>query len=276
MTSRNQVWPHQTVPQQLPIRLRPRHRERTGSYLTRLADANRCPPWSFLRLLGKVLVGERSQLTPMAWVTLNDPALARLARYVGKPTHDLTRALPSILIADTWDEPAVRIRSLGRTFLRSCPQCEQRTGGTPMMPSQNPLDLACAHHQRWLVSDEDIVLNQAPEIMAAVSRLRRTRRRRGDDVTRVHYQLVYEYLTNDWRGIRWHRALTQRWTDRQQRMFPAAEPRDQFIRSLTHHWSMLPEAVTIVGLLSRTANPPLDARGISETLALDQHWSTAS
>lgn len=276
MTSGDQTWPHHAVPQELPIRVRPHHCECTGSYLTRLADANRCPPWSFLRLLGRVLVGERSQLTPLARVTLNDPALARLARYLGKPTHKITRALPSILIADPWDGPAVRIRPAGRTFLRSCPQCEQRAGGTPMTPSQNPLDLACARHDNWLVTGEDIVLDQAPETVAAVKRLQRIRRRRGEDATLRHYQLVHEYLTNDWRGIGWHRVLTHRWTERQQRIFSAAEPRDEFVRSLTHHWSMLPETVTIVGLLSRTTSPPVNACGISEALGLDHHWPIVS
>jgi len=46
--------PHHAVPRLLPIRIRPQRHERTGSYLIRLATANHCQPWSFLRLLGNI------------------------------------------------------------------------------------------------------------------------------------------------------------------------------------------------------------------------------
>jgi len=265
------VRPHQVVPQLLPLRVRPHHRERTGSFLIRVAEANHCLPWSFLRLLGTIPGGQRSQLTPQACVTLNDPALTRLAAYLGRPVDDLTRALPSILVTEQNDEPTVRIRRVGRTFLRSCRQCEIRSGGTPLMPSTHPLELTCQRHQRWLVANEDITLVQAPEIISAVKGLQHLRRRRGDEIIHGHYRRVHDYLTNEWRGTHWHRVLAQRWTDRQHRMHPAAHPQDEFVRSHTHHWSMLPETITIVGLITRSRGPLHTADHISEALGLDHY-----
>jgi hypothetical protein len=258
----------------LPFRIRPHHRERTGSFLIRVAEANHCLPWSFLRLLGDIPGGQRSQLTPQSCVSLNRPALTRLAAYLGRPIDELTRALPWILAADRRTEPTVHIHRLGRAFLRSCPQCEMRSGGTPLMPSTHPLELTCQRHNQWLITDEDITLDRAPEIIPAVKRLRRLRQRLGDDITHDHYRCVHNYLTNDWRGTRWHRFLAQRWTDRQHRMHPAAHPHDEFVRSHTHHWSMLPETVTIVGLLARSRSPLLTAGDISQALGLDHYWST--
>jgi hypothetical protein len=273
MSTNQPVRPHHVVPQLLPLRVRPHHRERTGSFLIRVAEANRCPPWTFLRLLGTIPGGERAQLTPQSCVTLNRSALTRLAAYLGRPIDALTRALPSILVTEQRDEPTVRIHRLGRTFLRSCPLCEMRSGGMSLMPGTHPLELNCRRHNQWLVANEDMTLDQAPEIIFAVKRLRRLRRRRGDEIVQGHYRRVRDYMTNDWRGTRWHRLLVQRWSARQHRMHPAAHPDDEFVRSHTEHWSMLPETVTVVGLLARSRSPLPTADDISRALGLDDYWS---
>lgn len=266
MSTRPSVRPHHVVPQLLPLRVRPHHRERTGSYLIRVAEANRCPPWSFLRLLGHIPGGVRAQLTPQARVTLNHPALNRLATYLGRPPDEITRALPSLLVTEPREEPTVRIHRLGRTFLRSCTLCEIRAGGASLMPGT---DLICRRHNQWLVADEAITLDRAPEILVADNRLRRLRRRRSHEFVDDHYRRVHQHMTNDWRGTRWHRQLVQRWSARQHRMHPAAHPHDEFVRSHTHHWSMLPETVAIIGLLARSREPLLAAEDLSFALALD-------
>jgi len=124
------VGSHHVVPQLLPVRVRQQHRERTGSFLIRLAEANRCPPWSFLRLLGTTPGGQRVELNPQASVTLNRTALTRLAGYLGRSVNQITRALPTLPTSDREGEPTVRIHRPGRTFLRNCPVCELRAGGT--------------------------------------------------------------------------------------------------------------------------------------------------
>ena len=121
-----------------------------------------CQPWSFLRLLGNIPGGQRAQLTPRARVTMNHAALTRLAGYLGKPTDDLARAMPSIVADERWNEPTVLIHQLGRAFLRSCTQCEKRAGGAVLMPNPHPMQLNCQRHNTWLVTAEDIDLDKAP------------------------------------------------------------------------------------------------------------------
>ena len=257
---------HHAAPYPVPVRVRPRHRERTGSYLIKVATANHCPPWSFLQLLGNLSSQHQAELTPAACVVMNHDALQRLAGYLGKPAHEITRAMPWILITGTWAEPTVRIRRLGRTFLTSCPRCEQLHGGISQMPPTDPLDLACDRHQQWLVTGERITLDQAPETASAVRRLHRLRRRHGDDRIRALYEDVHGHLTNEWRGTSWHRALVHRWTQRQRWMHPAADPNDEFVHAHTDHWSMLPETVTLIGHLVHYRSPEPTVDAIVKTL----------
>jgi len=263
--------PYHGIPRPVPVRVRPRHRERTGSFLIRVAAANHCPPWSFLRLLGNLDGQQTSNLTPRACVTMNPAALHRLSGYLGRPPDQLTRALPWIVATDHWEEPTVRIHRLGRTFLSSCPGCEQQRG-TPLMPDPDPLELACRRHDQWLVTDEHIRLDQAHETTSAINRLRRLRRRHGDELIRVLYQRIHSYLTNDWRGTGWHRSFIRRWTDRQHRMHPTAHPNDEFVRSHTHHWSMLPETVDLIRALARKPPGPSSADEVRQILDLDRRW----
>jgi hypothetical protein len=270
MTSTLRTRPFDAIPRQIPVRVRPHHRERTGSYLIRLATANRCPPWSFLWLLGNLGGQQPEHLTPQACVTMNHSALARLATYLGRPLDELARALPWIVAADPWGEPTVRIRRLGRTFLSSCPRCEQRAGGTPLMPGPDPLALVCRRHNQWLVTDEHVSLDLAPETASAIKRLRRLRRRHGDDLISRLYQRIHGYMTNDWRGTGWHRALVKEWAHRQLRMHPDAHRNDEFVRSHTHHWSMLPETVSLIGALTRLPSELSTAADVSRALELDR------
>jgi hypothetical protein len=150
------------------------------------------------------------------------------------------------------------------------------------MPDRDPLKLACEHHRVWLIAAEPADLNQSPETFTAVKRLARIRRRRGDAVVRNLYDHLHGYLTNDWRGFGWHRALVRRWTDRQHEVLGAHHNGDEFVRVRTHHWSMLPETVALLGLFAnphwaRTLLPqPCHQRlhtAISQVLDLDDYWT---
>ncbi|HEY7814516.1 MAG TPA: hypothetical protein VIC62_14835, partial [Nakamurella sp.] len=119
---------------------------------------------------------------------------------------------------------------------------------------------------------EHISLDQAHETTSAIKRLRRLRRRHGDDLIRILYQRIHSYLTNDWRGTGWHRSFIFRWTDRQHRMHPAAHPNDEFVRSHNHHWSMLPETVDLIGALARKPSGLSTAEEVRRALDLDRRW----
>lgn len=271
------VRPHHVIPQLLPVRPRPHHHERTGSYLIRLAQANHCLPWSFLRLLGRIPSGGRADLVPTAAVTMNQAALTRLAAYLGKNAGELTRALPWITAEERWDEPTILIRRPTRTLLRSCHRCEKRAGGASLMPNPHPLQLSCARHNTWLITDESIDLARTPDVAAALNALRKISRRHGDDLTHAHYQLIRKHLTDDCRGQGWHRHLTQRWIERQRLQHPTSSANDQFVRAHTQHWSMLPETTALIRLLTK-ARPGdatlLNTTDIKNALNLHSYWAT--
>ena len=89
----------------------------------------------------------------------------------------------------------------------------------------------------------------------------------------VLYQRIHDYLTNDWRGTDWHRTLVRRWTDRQHRMHTTATPRDEFVRSHTQHWSMLPETLDLISDLARHHRELSTATDVSRALDLE-HYET--
>ena len=272
------VRPHHVLPQLLPVRPGPHHSERTGSYLIRISEANHCPPWSFLRLLGHIPSANRVDLVPAASVTMNHAALTRLAVYLGKPADQLTRALPWIAAEERWDEPTVLIRRPARKYLRSCELCEKRAGGASLMPDPRPLQFTCERHRAWLITDETIELHRVPEITKALAVLRRIRGRHGDDVAHAHYRLIRDYITDDWRGQGWHNHLTRRWTARQRLMHPTAHTAAEFVRSRTHHWSMLPETVALTRITARADHPshhrPPTAADLSNALKLADYWTS--
>lgn len=245
--------PHHLIAHPTPVSVRPRHHEGTGSFLIRLATANRCQPWSFLRLLGTLPGGRRSALTPGCTVSMNGAALTRLATYSGRQEEALIRSFPSITAPERWLEPTVLIHHGQQTFLRACRGCEQRAAGARLMSDQCRLELACQRHSVWLVAAEPADLHQSPETFTAFKRLVRLRPRHGDDVVLDLYNQLHEYLTNDWRGFGWHNILVRRWTNRHRAVFGAGRDTDEFVRTRTHHWSMLPETVA---LLARFADPP--------------------
>lgn len=271
------VRPHHVVPQLLPVRPRPHRLERTGSYLIRLAQANHCPPWSFLRLLGHIFSGKRADLIATAAVTMNHTALTRLAAYLGKTVGELTHALPWITAQERWDEPTIAIRRPARTLLRSCHLCEKRAGGASLMPDPRPLRFTCPRHNTWLITGESIDLRSTPQVTSAIVALRKIRRRHGDDLTDAHYQLIRKHLTDDCRGQGWHRHLVQRWIGRQRLQHPESNANDQFVRAHTQHWSMLPESIALVRLfmqISRSDATPLDTCDIKAALNLHSYWAT--
>lgn len=261
MRSPGRSHPHQMGAGPLPIQLRPVHGERTGSYLIRLAAANRCPTRTILQLIGRVY--DRSR--PDQWVavsshstiSMNTAALQRLSAYCGIAAVHLLRALPELGHERTQDgEPILRVGPTTRTFLRSCPACERRAGGAVLAPDRQPLQLMCPHHHTWLVkADPPLSTHPVPEVQRAAKLLHHQQRRHTSDAITTLYADVREHLTFGWRGLRWHNQLTKRWMLRQQILRPEADQKDLFVLARTEHWSMLPEAAAIIAVLANSRQP---------------------
>lgn len=268
--------PHLTPAAPLPIQVRPVHGERSGSYLIRVANANRCPPRTVLQLLGRVHHRSRPdrwvELRPQSAITLNTAALHRLAAYSTIPAVHLLRALPELGHEHSNGEPIVRVSPPPRAFLRSCPACERRAGGATLAPDRHRLQLVCARHGAWLVkADPPLDIAAVPEVSRAARTLRRQLHRHHADAISVLYQRVRECLTNDWRGLGWHTHLAKRWEARQQILRPDTAGTDRYVLARTEHWSMLPEAVAIITVLANHHDALTDQRHLTRSLSRALH-----
>lgn len=280
MRSPSRSHPHQMPAGPLPIRVRPVHGERTGSYLIRLATANRCPTRTILQLIGRVHHRSRPdqwvEVDPHSMISMNTAALHRLSAYCGVAAAHLVRALPELGHEHTeHQEPILRVGPTKRTFLRSCPACEQCTRGAVLAPDRQPLQLMCPRHDTWLVkADPPLNTDLVPEVQRAMNLLRRQQRRHTNDAITTLYADVREHLTFGWRGLRWHSQLAKRWTARQQILRPEADQKDLFVLARTEHWSMLPEAAAIIGVLAKSRQPGI-IQAIDHQHPLDESLSRA-
>jgi len=291
MRSPSRSHPHHTPAGPLPIRIRPVHGERTASYLIRLATANRCSIGTFVQLIGRVHHGSRPdqwvQILPHSAIAMNTAALHRLAIYTGFAAAHLLHALPELDHEHTGSgEPVLRVGPGKRTFLRSCPPCERRTGGAVLAPDRRPLQLTCPHHDTWLVNaDPPLSTHLVPEVRSAAKVLLRQQRRNTGAALKTLYAQVHGYLTFEWHGLGWHSHLAKRWTARQQILQPNADHKDLYVLARTEHWSMLPEATAIIMALANfsPSTPFPDAhihhdlaRSLSGALHLDHYWSSGT
>jgi hypothetical protein len=85
-------------PRKIPVVPRPRHGELSGSYLARIARANRTDLRSFLSLLGSLPSALTTEVPDLAimMLTLNEAAFTRLLAYTGLDGEQLVRAVPSL------------------------------------------------------------------------------------------------------------------------------------------------------------------------------------
>ena len=83
----------------LPVVPRPQAGELSGSYLARLAMANRTDPHTLIGLLGRVTahVPADEQHLAIMVLTLNEAAFSRLLTYTGHVADRLVRAIPSLM-----------------------------------------------------------------------------------------------------------------------------------------------------------------------------------
>jgi hypothetical protein len=172
-------------PRRVPAVPRPRHGELSGSYLARLAQANRIDFRSFLSLLGSpppALTSEGPDLAVMV-LTLNDAAFARLLAYTGLDADCLIRAIPSLAPRThlPGESPAVRL-SFTRAPAADCPGCRLRRSGAYADTRLFSHKTACLRHGYWLYGNDRgqrLDLVALPEVAAAQRHLDRIASHRG-------------------------------------------------------------------------------------------------
>jgi hypothetical protein len=211
-------------PRKIPVVPRPRRGELSGSYLARVARANRTDLRSFLSLLGSppsALTAESPDLAIMM-LTLNEAAFTRLLAYTGLDGEQLVRAVPSLaprVISPLGEPPAIRL-SFVKTLATDCPGCRQRRDGAHADTRLLSHKTACLRHGYWLFGQgggERLNVAAIPEVAAAQRRLDRIASRRGPTVVMRAYEIAGGYLQYAWHSDyhpRWYPALIERWQQR--------------------------------------------------------------
>lgn len=134
------------APRKVPVVPRPRHGELSGSYLARVAQANRIGFRSFLCPLGAVpsavARNNRPDLAVMV-LTFNDTAFSRLLAYTGLDAVNLIKAVPSLAPQSQaqGEPPAIRLSFL-KPPVADCPGCRARRGGAYVLGHK----AACLRH----------------------------------------------------------------------------------------------------------------------------------
>jgi hypothetical protein len=188
----------------LPIALPPVHQETIGSYLNRLADANRLKPATLTALLGPIRRWRRDEDDTRGWTPLTT---ARLAILTGRPTSVLTHALPAL--AGMHDGPTL---GLDTTTRAGCRRCMTRRGILGLVICRaSSYESVCLRHRCWLAGADQHRLDQYPDILHANLRHRRLARRAGPHAQPAYQQALIQIT--DW----FHTGppgLRQRWTRR--------------------------------------------------------------
>lgn len=210
------------APRKVPVVPRPRHGELSGSYLWRVAQANRIGFRQFLCLLGAVPSAVASKNRPdlaVMVLTLNDTAFSRLLAYTGLDGGNLIRAIPSLAPRSPTpgEPPTIRLSSL-KSQVADCPGCRLRRDGAYADTRVLGHKAACLRHGYWLYGRaQRISLADLPEVAAAQRRLERIAARRGQAVVMRRFELATWYLEHAWRidhHPHWYADLVERWHGR--------------------------------------------------------------
>lgn len=211
-------------PRRIPGVPRPRQGELSGSYLARVARANRTDLRTFLSLLGTLppsIASEGPDLAVMV-LTLNDAAFARLLAYTGLDGDRLVKAIPSLAPrtrSSSGEPPAIRL-SFVKASAADCPGCRLRRDGAHADTRLFSYKTACLRHGYWLYGHgrgQRLNLAAFPEVAAAQRRLDRTTSRRGPSAAMRAYEIASDYLQRSWRidyHPYWYPALVERWQRR--------------------------------------------------------------
>lgn len=244
--------------QPLPVQVRPVGGETVVSYVFRLADANSFTrPTMLLRAVGEpIATNIHAGIIEHHDITLNAPALARLAALTGRSLASLAITLPSLGTARVDRRLASTTEPLINAFSSSairghCQQCIARIPDQPdIRVHRQSAPAICPRHHRWVDTTRQhphqLDLANNIEIITAHRRFQRLPSTR-DDPTRARQQLcrTTEIVTH-WHHHR-HRfadsiftQLHARW-DTRARTLPAPGSATPLL--------VLPEAVALAEIL---------------------------
>lgn len=231
---------------QLPFTPRPFPRETIGSFVTRLASANRIRMRHMLQLTA-IRIREQWTFTLAAdhWTGWSPSTPHRIAALAGRDTGSLAAAFPAVaaFLADP-DRPPPSAAQDSK-LQRACRQCAAARNITSLVIVQaRPRDYLCVRHHLWLRGLPEIDLRPLPQVTEAQLRHdRKVRKVPASDVAAAHQQA--RDVIEGWLTLSWHPELTARWQQRL-RMIGADDARypSTWLDVVTH-----PELLAVARLL---------------------------
>jgi hypothetical protein len=239
---------------QLPFTARPFRRETIGSFLTRLASANRVRIWHMLHLTA-ISVREQREFTPATddWTGWSPSTPHRIAALAGRPVGSLAAAFPAVgqFLADPARPPSPQAGKLQR----ACRHCAAARNITSMVIVRaRPHDYLCVRHRLWHHGLRDIDLRPLPQVTDAQRQHdRHVRKLPASDIADAHQQA--RDIIEEWATRSWHPDLTGQWQHRL-RLIGAGGTRhpSPWLDAVTH-----PELLTVASLLLTARSRAADA-----------------
>jgi TniQ len=239
---------------QLPFTPRPFRRETIGSFLTRLACANRIRIWHLLQLTA-INVQEQREFTPATddWLGWSPSTPHRIAALTGRPLAALSAAFPAI--AGSQAQPACPPAPQAGKIQRACRHCTAAQNITSMVIVQaRPHDYLCVRHDLWHHGIRDIDLRPLPQVTDAQRRHNHhVRTLPAAHVANAHQQA--HSIIDEWITWSWHPALTSQWQYRL-RIIGAADARhpSPWLNAVTH-----PELLSVASMLLSARHRDINA-----------------
>ncbi|GCB53342.1 TniQ family protein [Streptomyces sp. NL15-2K] len=189
------------------------HRETVGSYLNRLADANRLPVRYLAGLLGHNRHHRRDDNRTDHWTPR---ALLGLSALTGRAPAELVHAMPALAELSEGQRIGPRPSTGHGDALHrpACRPCMARRGIDGLVVRETlPHEAVCPRHHRWLLGDEQHLLRVLPDVRRANQRHRRLTSRRRGSAPEQSYRTARDSLLK-WFHTAAETQLQQRWTDR--------------------------------------------------------------
>ncbi|GGT40718.1 TniQ family protein [Nonomuraea spiralis] len=245
-------------PRRLPISFGPVQGELLGSYLHRLADANRISVGVITAVISEELPTScnREQDTLSGW---SPSCLADLARLTGRTVANLDRALfqfkdlqPSLPILHRAPLPELTRR--WRTAACRCCTAKHGIRGLAIRRTL-PHESVCLVHRRWLPSEEQFRLDALPAMLRANRRHRRMASRHDPLAFGLAYINISHQLRR-WCETKAQPELQERWTQRLALLGEDPYGNPNLPSRQRAALVVYPEAVSLTGLLTNRLLPP--------------------